>query len=74
MNIIIARNSLPLRWRGRFYQITDCGIKEDILFANTIPVDVELMAELENHLLLNRKLIVYLHHGYKILIESSAGV
>lgn len=74
MNLQIARNSIPLKWRDNLYQIEDCGIKDSIPYAQVAPEDQELVAELKAHILQNQGLEVYVHDGYKTLIESSAGV
>jgi hypothetical protein len=70
MDLVIANSSLPLRWQGKDYLITQAGIKNGVPYANVEPSNPALTSELNRRIKKDLGLIVYLCDGYCCFVED----
>ncbi|MEW6505927.1 MAG: hypothetical protein AB1457_18400 [Chloroflexota bacterium] len=69
MDLIIAKNDLPIRWHNQDYRLISAGVSGGVAFAETQPANMELAAEIKAHLLNFQALKVLWREGYIELIE-----
>ena len=71
MPIVIATGSIPFRYQGAEYQITNAGIDEHgQAYATVSPNNLNLVDELTRRITAEKTLTVHLAHNYKCFPED----
>lgn len=70
MDICIAVNDIPFRWRGCDYKIIAAGISDGRPYAKVMPDSQELVAEFCVRLRRDQGLVVYMGNGYRCFPED----